>query len=157
MRFKNISCLKYYVVWIYRTKPFHQNQGMYRNYFLETIVIYKINCINLRILETFTLRTTYSLNCTVKSFRLATTVPTTIILHSLWLVSLVKKCFEVSRTRTLRLQTVLPTIYTRHQANMREREKERRCTVQYALSLSTDRRTSYTTTANISLGFILHN
>lgn len=38
-----------------------------------------------------------------------------------------------------------------------ERERERRCTVQYALSLSTDRQTSYTTTANISLDFILHN
>lgn len=91
----------------------------------------------------------------MKSFRLATTVHTTIILYSLCLVSLVKKCFEVSYTRTLRLQTVLPIIYTRHQANMRERE--RRCTVQYALSLSTDRQTSYTTMANISLGFILHN
>lgn len=63
---------------------FNQNQGMYRNYCQETIVIYKINCINLRILETFTLRNTYSLYCTVKSFRLATTVLLLFCIHCDW-------------------------------------------------------------------------
>lgn len=45
-------------------------------------------------------------------------------------------------------------IYTSPSKHEREREG---VGLQYVLSLSTDRRTSYTTTANISLGFILHN